>query len=520
MRTVPPVRIINEMFFELCERYGTRLKGLWVDGVFNHIPRGAAQERLKETCRTFNPAMVLTMNAGFVEGQLDIRTEENFPDYRCWEINRWVDYINDLKFSRYQVATCLAQQYWWTTVPQDYEFNMQPASEMFQYLVALSSVTQQGGMLASTGIYPVAAEKHGQENDLWLNGMKEMLLEVNSYLDPVAESVKNTSVGKAFPTTENITIKDLTWGVSTESRDGRNVYLHVLKAPEGNTLTLPATADGTELKSDAVIMNFDKTTTPVTLTKTASGYTVTLPEGVEWNEVDTVIKTTRVGYGAAGIGEQNFETLEEALAAAEAKDVIKLYTDVEADRVILNPEVTLDLNGNTLAADYFVGFKGSAVYGGKLKAPKDKVVLDRTNNGYLSVYDADGYVFTTVKLTGRAKFVSDTTYAFSPVFESVVHKMLEQGYEKSGVSVVVRVMWKETGNYEAKQDYIYLDEMVQRVIGSYDETKLNYKRAFSAAFAGSEAGAAENVKVSAVVLSETGVEIASVATTFETEAAQ
>ena len=55
-----------------------------------------------------------------------------------------------------------------------------------------------------------------------------------------------------------------------------------------------------------------------------------------------------------------------------------------------------------------------------------------------------------------------------------------------------------------------MDEMVAKVIGSYDEAKANYGVMFVAGFADTEADGAESVTVSAVVLSDTGVEIASV----------
>ena len=169
---------------------------------------------------------------------------------------------------------------------------------MFQYIVGLSSVSYEGGFAASTGIYAIEPEEHGKENDLWLNGMRDYLVELNeNYIKPVEESVKNTSVGVAYPTTENISINEMEWGVSTESRDRKNVYLHVFNAPESNTLSLPAPADGSVLDQSAVVMNFDGTATEgVTVTRTESGYDITLPEGKAWDAVDTVIKLTRTGY--------------------------------------------------------------------------------------------------------------------------------------------------------------------------------------------------------------------------------
>lgn len=299
---------VNELYYEVCERYGTRIKGLWFDGVYGRTSGAANQARLRETCLTFNPGMILTMNTGFTEGNLNPAPGYTHPDYRAWEVNRYVDFVNDMKFSRYQSAIVLASKGWWTTVGKNATFNVQPAEDVFKYIVAMSSISTHGGFAASTGFYPV----HEGEvlDDYFMPGIYDMLLKVNnSYLDPVSESIRGTKNSKAYPTTENLTVSELEWGVANESKDGRYVYLHVLNTPSGDTLTLPATADGTVLRSDAVIMNFDGTTTPVTIEKNATGYSITLPEGVEWSDVDTVIKAERTSVTGVALNKSDI-TLE------------------------------------------------------------------------------------------------------------------------------------------------------------------------------------------------------------------
>ena len=128
-----------------------------------------------------------------------------------------------------------------------------------------------------------------------MNGIREMLLDVNQlYLEPVQESIKNTKNSSAYRTKQNIFIKDLKWGVATESQDERYIYLHVLNAPSGQTLNLSAPSDGSKLLPEAVILNFDGTTTAVSIEKTETGYAITLPEGVSWSLVDTIIKAERM----------------------------------------------------------------------------------------------------------------------------------------------------------------------------------------------------------------------------------
>lgn len=281
---------INELYYELCDRYGGRIKGMWFDGCYGCTSGERNQARLRETTLAFDPAMILTMNTGFKEGELDPKPQFTHPDYRAWEVNRFVDFVRDMRFSRYQSAIVLGGVGWWTRYSQSTALTIQSAEDVFKYIVAMSSVSTHGGFLASTGFYPLrdGEDLHG---DYFMNGIRNMLLKVNNnYLKPVEESVKNTKDSRAYPTTENICVKDLGWGVANESDDGRYVYLHVLNAPNTQTLYLPLTADGTRLLSDAVIMNFDGTVTPLKIEETENGYGIALPKGIEWHKVDTVIK--------------------------------------------------------------------------------------------------------------------------------------------------------------------------------------------------------------------------------------
>jgi len=220
--------------------------------------------------------------------------------------------------------------------------------------------------------------------------------------------------------------------------------------------------------------------------------------------------------GEAVIGDQGFDTLKEALQTAKAGDTVELNKDVTVDYITVNPSVTLDINGKTLTANYIIGFNGSVICGeGKLLVAKDKVALDRTNGGYLPVYDGKGYEFITVS-TQEMKQASqeDTVYYFLPDL-SAAHAALLEGAASSGVKVVVRLSWSKAGNYTATQDYTYVDRMVETVIHSYNEAIGEYDQVFTATFTGTEAGKSDNLKVSAVLISDTGVEIASQGLDFD-----
>jgi len=216
---------------------------------------------------------------------------------------------------------------------------------------------------------------------------------------------------------------------------------------------------------------------------------------------------------SVSIGETGYDTLAAALQAAVAEDTVVLNADVTESYVTVKPGVTLDLSGHVLSAEYVIGLKGSAVIdssednSGKVVAAQDCVALDQTNGSYFPVYEENGFVFTTVKLAGRSKFVSVAKFLFSPVFESFAHDALASGEAASGARVMVRLSWSNEGdgNYRAQQDFAYLDKLVKSVVGSYNGS--NYAKAFAADFGGSEAGLIDRVTAVAVLSSVTGVEL-------------
>lgn len=280
---------INELYYELCERYGTRIKALYFDGWYNHIATGAPQQRLRETCLTFNPAMALIMNAGF-DQVVNPAPLYNGADYRAWEI-RPTD-LETLKVSHNQSAMVVGGE-WFTTSPQTQQPSTayNSAESLYRYTALMSTISTHGGFAASLAVYP---ERENENLDtLWAYGIYELFTTMNdTYLQGVAESVKNVIPSTAYPTAEESTLATLKWGAAAESADGAYLYLHVLTAPDGDALTLPATADGSVPAAEGVLLNFDGTATAgVRLAAAADGgYTVTLPSGCSWSAVDTVIK--------------------------------------------------------------------------------------------------------------------------------------------------------------------------------------------------------------------------------------
>ena len=113
-----------------------------------------------------------------------------------------------------------------------------------------------------------------------------------------------------------------------------------------------------------------------------------------------------------------------------------------------------------------------------------------------------------------------SNYLFSPVFNADTHAALAAGAETSATKIIVRVTWTDT-TYKATQDFIYVDKFVADVINSYGKTVANeYDLAFAAYLERTPDVDVTDLTVSAVVVSDTGVEIASAGLPFVFTAAE
>ena len=296
----------NELFDELVHRYAGRIKGLWFDGMFRHSAKKQShplidQERFRKTLLAYDPTLVLVANVAS-DRRPDPSPEWKAADYRAYEISRATD--RGLGFvginptvteadsstwpaSRNQMAMIIGSNWW---AQNKKSMVRQTPENLFRYIVHQASLSQHGGFAMSAGCFPGTAAANTNGN-IWEGDFHDTMVKINRLMAPVAAAVKDTRPGKAFPTQEREWFAQKEWGVSTESPDGKTVYLHIMKPPAGNTLTIGPTADGSTLGGRATILNTGK---PVSFKKTAAGYELSLPAGTAWDPLDTVIKVQRL----------------------------------------------------------------------------------------------------------------------------------------------------------------------------------------------------------------------------------
>jgi hypothetical protein len=299
---------INELYDETCRRYAGLVKGLWIDGgcarpgIMNPV---LDHPRFRDTMLAYDPSLILSVNTASIhpEGMMDTFLS---ADYQSWEvvpelnddsvgpgfgdINPETDNSNAATWTvtRDQLAMVISPARWWIATKTDAPM-AHGKERLFQYIVLQSSISVSGGVALSFGCFP----DHG---NIWESNIKEELTALNkTYLAPIAKSIKGTVPGKAYSTPEKSWLKKIGWGVSTESPDGSVVYLHIMDPPRGSrTLHIGPTADGSELGGDAVVLNYDGSTTKAAFTKTGGGYDITLPEGTDWHNLDTVVQVSRL----------------------------------------------------------------------------------------------------------------------------------------------------------------------------------------------------------------------------------
>jgi hypothetical protein len=201
----------------------------------------------------------------------------------------------------------------------------------------------------------------------------------------------------------------------------------------------------------------------------------------------------------------------ENIATAKPGDVIVLAGNITVDSLVLTNGVSIDLNGKTLTAGYFVAFKGNDVVDatngtGLLVVKKDMLSLSK-DNANVAVWTGEGYKFASVNMQGAAVTTEDGfKVTFRPSFGSTIKDILAQDVDKTGLQFIVRVSWYETIEDEhgnpckqyCYQDFVFSASRMERIYS-------NRKVASLAVSGFTEKH--EDVKATIIVTSETGVEV-------------
>jgi hypothetical protein len=264
---------INDLFAELVDRYGGRLDGLWIDENFQDCTQDKVVDyrRLMRTIKERDPELVLTHNNG---GFQSYGVDEGVQEVQ-WECHE------GRMASQYQIFHQTAKS---------------PEDMLVTTVIQAAANTMGGGIQWSIDAHSPGGGSRGG-----LDAKARPILDpFVKLLAPIAESVKNTHPSSSYPPPFRgavVRLADLAWGVATRSADDRREFLHVLKAPDGNTLMLPPPADGKVFGGARLLDGGQK----LAMSQSNRGITLTLPDGMTWRKPDTVIVFDVIAPGGVGL---------------------------------------------------------------------------------------------------------------------------------------------------------------------------------------------------------------------------
>jgi len=206
-----------------------------------------------------------------------------------------------------------------------------------------------------------------------------------------------------------------------------------------------------------------------------------------------------------------YADITEALFEAAENETVVILQNVEFSVVTVPENVTLDLNGYTLTAKYVTCFghiiDSSDDNTGLLKVAESKFLIQETNK-QLPVKTDEGYSFFEVTKFNVRYLEESTKFVFQPFIEQSAHELIKNKKAASGVSINVRVTWTQSTG-KRSQDFVYTYDKVEKYFDSYSVRNdvERYGQMFTLVMRGTEDF--EDLTFSAVVTSNTGVELSS-----------
>lgn len=249
---------------EIGQRYGSRLAGYWQDGP------GPDGVTVRAIMQKYTPNAAIWLNSAATRADLPPATLLG-GEYLAKP---------SLKAEARTSSTCAMQNSitangdWWASQ----KTVLYPLENLFRMTVTMAATKGQehGGFLLAAGPYA---------DNSWGPGMIDTLKAHGALMRRFGPAIYGTLPSTAFVTTPSNNSQPA-WGVATESPDGGIVYAHVLRPIAGSRALALGTPAGGRKFTAARLLEGKAT---VQLSQDATGVTLTLPAGVDWDPLDTVI---------------------------------------------------------------------------------------------------------------------------------------------------------------------------------------------------------------------------------------
>lgn len=415
---------INDIYSDLIDRYGKLIDGLFMDeGVVEADSwRVVDYPRLRQTVKSRQPDLIMIQNFYGTNYSCDIGAKE----VAYWQA--WTPESNPNNWpATGQPMSMQMGGDWYATVPEGVLATRYDAARIFRHTVLRAGINSEdgGGVNWAAGPYPGGG---------WETGVLAQMQQIGSWLAPIRPSICQTYPSQSWITVPDATINSLSGGfVATHSLERGTEFIHVLRPPNGNSITIPAPADGHHYAKASLLVSGQT----VDLTEHEDGsLTLTLPSSTNWDSLDTVIELHPAdltwvadaqagGSGGAvwdGVGEE-FLDQEGSAAHFRTRDNVSFAAEGAAQVFYAVPGGfvgKLSFSGKDY--DIYPGGGGSLNLGGAIDVAGGKTVtfhqsfmgtllnvegqsgLTKTGEGTLTLSLATNYTGTTTVQGGIAAF--------------------------------------------------------------------------------------------------------------------
>ncbi len=282
-------RYMLEMYEELLQRYGSRIDGIYTDGmgpgVFDENGSNSYEKpiidylKIRQLVKKTNPDLSITQNGfgwqfsdDFVMPEAYFGFEWKYPDITGWPA-----------CDKALALTPFGS--WAASGKYGEEIVRVSAEDIARFTAFQASCASGGGTCWASGPYCGGG---------WDAGVVETMAKAGGYLAKMGEGVKDVVQSTSWPTVSGDTLKSRGYVFACSSKDRAYEYVHVVRWPEDGVVRLPAAADGAKIAYPRAMCAGAKVSEFV---QDESGVSFRLDGKAD--DVDTIIRFRRVNNVSA-----------------------------------------------------------------------------------------------------------------------------------------------------------------------------------------------------------------------------
>ncbi len=269
---------INDVFSDLCDRYGSDIDSYYFDMIFDQPFMDMVDiPRLRSLFRTKCPDSVITGN-GEANDLVDFSSREDCSIYIESEYDRYSTAVQHVV-----LLPAHESKGWWSSVPTDHPSVVKYSPEHLYRTIVLNagSNTCGGGVAFGFGPYCDSGFEPG---------IRETMKGLWELIKPVSESILDTVPSGSWVTPSAVKISELPYGfTAVTSGSGEYEYIHILTKPDSDSIVLPKPLDGRRFSTPCLLADGRE----LELITSEDGYRIVNRLG--WDDLDTVIRLKVVG---------------------------------------------------------------------------------------------------------------------------------------------------------------------------------------------------------------------------------